>query len=133
MLTVNGLVGLVDDGQAVRLAGDADDVRCVAAAGALGVIGVDRAAVDRRDRVLVEPRLVQRVGVDLHLHVELIARIERGLDDRRHRAPVLVDLEPDRPRPALLEQRLDVVRAALAEEAEVDRPRLGGLQHPRRD
>ena len=37
--------------QAVRLAGDADDVRRVAAAGALGVVRVDRAAADRGHRV----------------------------------------------------------------------------------
>ena len=58
--------------QHVRLAADADDVGRVAAAGALGVIGVDRAALERRDRVVDVARLVQRVGVDRHLHVEAI-------------------------------------------------------------
>ena len=53
-------------------------------------------------RVLVEARLVQRVGVDLDLHVELVAGAQRRLDHRRHRAPVLVDLQTDArpPRPA---------------------------------
>ena len=116
--------------QAVRLAGDADDVRRVAAAGALRVVRVDRAAADRVHRVLEEAGLVQRVGVDLHLHVELVARVERGVDDRGHRAPVLVDLEPDGAGAHLLQQRLDRVRGALAEEAEVEREPVGGLQHP---
>ncbi len=116
--------------QAVRLAGDSDDVRRVAAAGALRVVGVDRAAADRRHRVLVEAGLVERVGVDLHLHVELVAGAQRGVDHRRHRAPVLVDLQADRARAALLQQRRDVIRRALAEEAEVERERLTRLQHP---
>ena len=62
--------------QAVRVAGDADDVRRVAAAGALGVVHVDRAAVDRGQRVLEEAGLVERVGVDLDLEVELVGDAE---------------------------------------------------------
>ena len=50
-------------------------------------------------------------------------------DDRRHRAPVLVDLEPDGAGADLLEQRLDRRGRALAEEAEVEREVLGGLEH----
>ena len=46
VLTVYGFVGFVDDGQAVRLARDADDVRGVTATRTLGVVGVDRPPVD---------------------------------------------------------------------------------------
>ena len=69
VLTVYGRVGLVELGQHVRLAADADDVRRVAAARALGVVGVDRPALERGDRVVDEARLVQRVGVDRDLDV----------------------------------------------------------------
>ena len=56
-------------GQHVRLAAHADDVGRVAAAGALGVIRVNRAALERRDRIVHVARLVQRVGVNRHLDV----------------------------------------------------------------
>jgi hypothetical protein len=116
--------------EAVRLARDADDVRGMPASRALRVVGVDGPAGDRVHRVLEEPGLVERVRVDLDLHVQLVARVQRCPDDGRHRAPVLVDLEPDGARAPLLEQRRDVVGGPLAEEPEVDRERLGGLEHP---
>ena len=71
--------------------------------------------------VLEEAGLVQRVGVDLHLHVQLVARVERGVDDRGHRAPVLVDLQADGAGPDLLERRLDRVRRPLPR-----KPKLSG-------
>ena len=55
--------------QHVRLAADPDDVRRVAAAGAFGVVRVNRAALERRDRIVDVARLVQRVGVDRDLDV----------------------------------------------------------------
>ena len=58
--------------QHVGQARDLDDVGRVAAAGALGVEGVDGAALEGRDGVLDEARFVQRVGVDRHLHVHLV-------------------------------------------------------------
>jgi hypothetical protein len=60
-----GRVGLVEDGRTFGKRRDADDVRRVAAAGALGVIGVDgRGLCDRRDGVFHEAGFVDRVGVD---------------------------------------------------------------------
>ena len=58
--------------QHIGQAGDADDVRRMAAAGTLGVKGMDRAALEGGDRVFDEARLVQRVGMDRDLHVELV-------------------------------------------------------------
>ena len=49
-----------------------DDVGRVPATGALGVVRVDGAALERRQRVLDEARLVERVGVDGDLHVVLV-------------------------------------------------------------
>ena len=82
--------------QHVRRAGRLDDVRGVAAARALGVIGVDRASGDRRERGLDEARFVERVGVDRDLDVEFVGDAQRGIDRRRRRAPVFVQLESDR-------------------------------------
>ena len=56
--------------QAVLLAGDADDIGRVAAAGALGVVHVDGAAADRLQRVFDEAGFVERVGVELDLKID---------------------------------------------------------------
>ena len=48
VLTVWGRVGLVDEGRKLGFAGHPDDVGGVAAAGALGVVGVDGPARRRR-------------------------------------------------------------------------------------
>ena len=79
--------------QDVGQAGDLDDVRGVAAAGAFGVEAVDRPALDRRDRVVDEPALVERVGVDGDLDVVLVGHRQAGVDDGEGGAPVLVELQ----------------------------------------
>ena len=102
----------------------------MAAAGALGVVGVDRPAVDRRDRVGEVAALVQRVGVQRDLDVVVVGDSERAIDRRRRRAPVLVDLEPAGAGVQLLGQCLRAAAVALAEQADVDRKRRSGLEHP---
>ncbi len=101
----------------------------MAAAGALGVIHVDRAAADGSERVLHEAGFVERVGVKLDLKVEIVGDFQAGVDGRRHRAPVFVDLQPDAAGLHLLDDRRRLVRIAAAEKAEIDRPMFGGLQH----
>src|SRR5205823_2535907 len=54
-------------GQYVRQAAQFDDVRGVAATGALGMKGVDVPALEGGDRVLDKARFVQRVAVDRDL------------------------------------------------------------------
>ena len=85
--------------QDVRDAAHLDDVGRVAAAGALGVVRVDRPAGERGDRVVDEAGLVERVGVDRDLHVARLGDREAAVDRRRRGAPVLVQLEarPRRP------------------------------------
>ena len=80
-------------GQHIGLPADANDVGGVATAGPFGVEGVDGAAGDGADRVLHEAGLIEGVGVDAHLHVELIGHREAAIDRRRGGAPVLVQLE----------------------------------------
>ena len=102
--------------QDVGLAAQPDDVGGVAASGAFGVIGVNRPAADRGDGVLDEPGLVQRVGVDRHLHVELVGDRQTRVDGRRRRAPVLVKLQADRAGANLLAQRLGASTRCLCRE-----------------
>ena len=115
--------------QAIGDAGDADDVGRVAAAGAFGVIHVDGAAADGGERILDEAGFVERVGVELDLKVEVVGDLQAGVDGRRHRAPVFVDLQAEAAGLHLLDDRGRLVRIAAAEKAEIDRPMLGGLQH----
>ncbi len=82
-----------------------------------------------RDRVLDEARFVQRVGVDRDLHVEFVGDAETGVDRRRRRAPVFVQLQPDRAREHLLAQRFGRRAVAFAEKAEIHRIFVRGLEH----
>ena len=106
VLTVCGRVGFVDDGSTLAVRCDGDDVGRVAAAGALGVVRVDRPAGDGGQRRVDVAGLVERVGVDGDLHARLVGDGEAGVDRRRRRAPVLVQLEAGRPAAQLLPQRL---------------------------
>jgi hypothetical protein len=49
-------------------------------------------ALDGGQRVLHAARLVQRVGVDRHLHVHRVGDVQTVVDGRRRGAPVLVQL-----------------------------------------
>ena len=131
VLTVCGRVGLVDDGSTCGCAGHRDDVRRVPAARALGVVRVDAPPGDRGERVLHVAGLVQRVGVDRHLHAGLVGHPQAGVDRGGRRAPVLVQLEPADPGLDLLVQRVDADGVALAEQRDVERRRVERLQHPR--
>jgi len=115
--------------QDVELAAHPQDVRGVAAAGALGVIGVDRPAAERGDRVVDVPRLVERVGVDRDLDVLGFGDAKAAVDRRRRGAPVLVELEADRAGADLVDQALGPRRVALAGQPDVERDRVGRLQH----
>ncbi len=108
-----------------------DDVRCVPAAGAFRVIGVDRAPFERRDCRLDEARLVERVRVNRDLHVVALGHVQAIVDRRRRRAPVLVQLQPHGAGFDLLVERFGQARVALAEKSEVHRERVGRLEHAR--
>ncbi len=64
-----------------------DNVGGVAAARALGMIHVDRAAGDGGQRVLQEAAFVQGVGVDLHLEVEFVGDLRGSSRLRRASSP----------------------------------------------
>ena len=116
-------------GQHVGQARDLHDVGRVAAARALGVEGVDGAALEGLDRVLDEARFVQRIGVDHHLDVVIVGDRQAAVDRRRRRAPVLVQLERAGAGLDLLDERRGLRGVALAGEAEVHRVSVGRLDH----
>jgi hypothetical protein len=91
--------------------------------------GVDRAPLEGGERRFDEARLVERVGVDRHLHVHLVGDRQAVVDRRRRRPPVLVQLEADGAGAHLLAQRFGQRDVALAEEAEVHRERVGRFEH----
>ena len=79
--------------QHVLQAGDLDDVRRVAAAGAFGMKGMDGAALERLDGILDKARLVQGVGMDHDLDVVIVGNRKTIVDRGRRGAPILVQLE----------------------------------------
>ena len=75
----------------------------------LDVVGVNRAARERRVGVLQAERLVQPVGVDRKLDVVPIGDVQRAADLLGPGADILVDLESGTPAG---ERVLDRLRAA---------------------
>ncbi len=101
----------------------------MAAARSLRVKGVDGATLERRTGVFDEPGLVERVGVDRHLHVHQVGDRKAAVDGRRRRPPVLVQLQATGARPNLLVQGVRQRGVALAEEAQVHGQAIRRLQH----
>ncbi|MPL94808.1 hypothetical protein SDC9_40966 [bioreactor metagenome] len=114
----------------IRRRDHAQDVGGMAAARALGVEGVDGAALEGGKRVLDKAAFVQRVGVDHHLHVHRVGHRQAAVDRRGRGAPVLVQLERARPRLHHLLERLGQRGVALAGQRQVHREGLEALQHP---
>ena len=79
--------------QDVAHAAGLDDVRGMPAARALGMVGVDGAALERRYGVLDKARLIEGVGMYRDLHVIALGDAEAAVDCRGGAAPVLVELE----------------------------------------
>ena len=106
----------------MRLGGDGDDVRRVPTARTLGVIGVNRAALDRGQGVLHEPGLVEGVGVDVDLHPGGVGHGQAGVDRGGRGPPVLVQLETGSAAAQLLPHRLVADGVSLAQQRDVQRP-----------
>ncbi len=79
-----------------------------------------------------KPELVERVGVDHHLHVVVVGHRQAAIDRRRCRAPVLVQLERTGAGLDHFLQRLRSRGIALAGKAEIDRKRIRRLDHARK-
>ena len=107
----------------------ADDIRRVAAARSLCMIGVNGPASDSRQRVLHAAAFIQGVRMNRYLHVIIIRHVQAVVDDSRSGAPVLVNLESHGSGFDLLDQRLLVGAVAFPEETEIHRIFLCRLQH----
>ena len=100
------------------------------AARALGVEGVDGAALEGGDGVFDEAALIERVGVDHHLHVKPIRHGQAAIDGGGRGAPILVQFQAGGTGADHLLQCLRLRGIALAGEGEIDRQTFGGLDHP---
>ena len=89
--------------------GELQHVGHVTTAAALDVEGVDGAAGQHAQRVFHRQALVEAVGVQRDLHVELLGHVERGVEGAGVRAHVFVHLEPACP---AFDQGLDERRLA---------------------
>src|SRR5258708_3852295 len=103
----------------------ADQVGCVAAAGAFRVIHVHAAIADHCERVLAEAELVDGVGIDVHCEIVTVGRDQRAVENGRRSTEVLVDLHAEGATGDRFLHCADV-HAAAPEEAEVQRELVGG-------
>ena len=117
-------------GQNVLFAADLDDIGGVAAAGALGVKGVDGAAFHGLYRVLDKAALVKCIGVDHHLHVHVIGHAQAAVDGAGGGAPILVQFQRAGAALDLFDQGFGQRGIALAGKGQVHRKGVRRLQHP---
>ena len=99
----------------------------MATTSAFSVIHVDGTAIYRRQRVFHETTFIQRIGVKLDLEIELVCNRQAGIDNGRHRAPVLMYFQAKTPSIYLVVKGLGFRAIAATEKAEIYRPLLGGL------
>ena len=64
-----------------------------------------------------------------HLNIHLFGHLQRAVNRSGRRAPVFVDLQPDGAGGDLLAQGVRVGAVTFAEQANIHRQRIGGLQH----
>ena len=119
----------MEDGSTFGESRDLDDIRCMSATGAFGMESMNSATLEGCDGVLDEAGFVERVGVDHHLHVEVVGDGETAVDCRRGRSPILVQLERAGARPDHLFQRGRARRIAFAGKAEVHGQAVRRLDH----
>ena len=104
-------------------------VGSVTAASALGVIGVYRATINGCDGILHIAALVERVGVDSHLHIVSLRNIHSRAYRLGCRAPILVNLQSAGTRHYLLLDRFTARAVTLAQKADIHRHCLRRLKH----
>jgi hypothetical protein len=109
---------------------DLDDVGRVAAAGTLGVEGVDGAALQRLDGAFDKAALVERIGVDHHLDIILVGHRETCVDGSWRGAPILMQFERTGAAEHHFLERGRHRGIALARKSQIHREGVGALDHP---
>ena len=99
------------------------------AASTLGVVGVNSATINGCDGILHIAALVERIGVDSHLHIVSLRHIHSRAYRLGCRAPVLVNLQTAGTRHNLLLNRFTARTVALAQKADIHRHCLHRLKH----
>ncbi len=115
--------------QTIRLAANLDDVRRVTAARAFGVVSVNRASLERANRILDVAGFVDRVGMNRDLHVKLFRHGESAIDCRGSSAPVFVQLQTNCAGLDLLAQRLRRGRISFTQKSQINGKAVGRFQH----
>ncbi|MNS96451.1 hypothetical protein D3C72_1307500 [compost metagenome] len=103
----------------------------MAAARPFGVEGMDGAVTDGRQGVFDTAGFVEGVGVNRHLHVQLLGNGQAAVNCSGRRAPVLMQFQAYRTRVNLLAQGFRLRGVALAQQANIDRQLIGSLEHTR--
>jgi hypothetical protein len=91
-------------GQDIGFAANANDIRSMAAAGAFGMVSVNRAAFNRGDSCFEKTRFVERIGVNGHLHILFVGDAQAAINRCRGCSPVFMKLEADGAAEDLLRQ-----------------------------
>src|SRR6266849_3212947 len=116
VLTVYGLVGLVEEG---RMLGKE----------ALRMIGMDRATRDGSNGILNKSSLVNGIRMNRYLYIVSVGDLQAAIDSCRRRSPVLVKFEAASTSTQLFCQGFVCRSGALAQETEVHRPAFSSLEH----
>ena len=126
-----GARGIGAGGQHVWQAADFYNIGRMPAARAFSMEGVNRAALERGDRVFHEAGFVQRVGVDHHLNVVNVGHAQAIVDSGGRCAPILMQLQGAGARDDLFFKRGGQSRIALACKTEIHRERVSCFNHAR--
>src|SRR5437868_4923938 len=93
------------------------------------MVGMDGAAVDRRDGITQFSRFVQAIGMHRHCHIHLFSNRETAVDHGREGSQVFVDFQAARASLDALYQSLWAAAAPACQETDVDGHIFKGLEH----
>ena len=106
-----------------------DDVRGVTTAGPFGVVSVNGTAFERGEGVFDKTGFVQRVGVDGDLHIVVVGDGQAAINRGGGGSPVFMQFQAHCASFDLFDQGFRQAGVAFAEQANVHRQSVHGLQH----
>ena len=81
--------------EAVFYSSNPDYVRGMSASSTFRMIHMNCAPVYGCQGIFQKTTFVQRIGMQLHLEIQFVCNGKAGINNRRHRAPILVDLHTE--------------------------------------